>query len=87
MLDLSENARGQARDERIRRWRLKDKMEEKYVPPDWALGLSYIPSTYIQVVIVHHCNIAVLHAGKAKFAARIIYKALISYSWADPVQG
>ena len=23
---------------------------EKYVPPDWALGLSYIPSTYIKVV-------------------------------------
>lgn len=26
-------------------------MQEKYVPPDWALNLSYIPSTYIKVII------------------------------------
>ena len=26
---------------------------EKYVPPDWALSLSYIPSTYIKVVHLH----------------------------------
>ena len=29
-------------------------MQEKYVPPDWALGLSYIPSTYIKVIISLH---------------------------------
>ena len=43
----------------IRRWRLISAdagvtfdiimIQEKYVPPDWALGLSYIPSTYIKV--------------------------------------
>ena len=69
---MKAEARGQ--DALIRRWRLKTMMEEKYVPPDWALELSYIPSTFIQVV-VHHCNDAVIHAdGKNRGSSRSVIK-------------
>ena len=35
-------------------------IQEKYVPPDWALGLNYIPSTYIKVCSLYRvCGLLV----------------------------